>query len=62
LTCEPFFGNLSANKSVEIKITLYNDICGNFEDKLQVAIEGLPIKQIPVKIKVTGSPIMLAPN
>ena len=62
LTCEPSFGNLSANKSVEIKVTLYNDICGIFNDNLVINVEGLPKTIIPIKIKVTGSPIMLAAN
>lgn len=55
-------GNLLANATKEIKITLYNDICGLFSDELVINIEGLPIKKIPLKAKVTGSPIMLAPN
>lgn len=44
MTCEPAFGNLRANKSVEIKITLYNDICGLFNDNLIIDIDGLPEK------------------
>jgi len=43
-------------------VTLYNDICGEFNDNLLVNIESLPLKKIPVKVKVTGSPIALALN
>lgn len=62
MTCDPSFGNLPANKSVEVKVTLYNDICGLFNDNLVINIEGLAKTIIPIKAKVTGSPIMLAAN
>jgi len=47
---------------VEVKVTLYNDICGIFNDCLIAQVEGLATLQLPIKVKVTGSPIMLAPN
>jgi hypothetical protein len=62
LTCEPTISSLPANKSVEIKVTLYNDICGIFNDNLVINIDGLPQTVIPIRVKVTGSPIMLAAN
>ena len=62
MVCEPGFGDLPANASVEVKVTLYNDICGEFHDYLLVNIESLPLHKIPVQVKVTGSPIALAPN
>jgi len=62
LTCEPTLSSLPANKSVEIKVTLYNDICGLFNDNLVINIDGLPQTVIPIRVKVTGSPIMLAAN
>ena len=62
MVCEPSFGDLPANSEVEVKVTLYNDICGEFNDHLLVNIESLPLKKIPVRVKVTGSPIALAPN
>jgi hypothetical protein len=34
IVCEPSSGELEAHGEVEVKLTVYNDICGSFEDIL----------------------------
>ena len=41
---------------------MYNDICGRFEDTLISTVSGLPPIKIPLRTRVRGSPLILAPN
>jgi len=43
-------------------VTIYNDICGKFEDYLVSYINGLQPNRIPVRVKVKGSPLIVAPH
>ena len=43
-------------------MTIFNDICGHFEDYIKAKIEGLDDWKIPVIINVTGSPLIVQPN
>ena len=51
---------LPPSSSQTITVTLYNDICGEFTDSLQISVKGLPIQTFPVKIRVKGSPLRLS--
>lgn len=62
VVCEPNAGQLKAYESIEITLTVYNDICGKFQDDLKIEINGLPPKKFPISIQVTGSPIVVTPN
>ena len=43
-----------------ITLTLYNDICGEFTDSIQISVKGLPVQTFDVRIRVKGSPLRLA--
>ena len=56
----PYSSLLPPSSSQPITLTLYNDICGEFTDSLQISVKGLPIQTFPVKIRVKGSPLRLS--
>lgn len=62
IVCEPNEGILNAYETVEIVVTVFNDICGMYEDNLVIDIKGLDPIKIPVLINVNGSPIIVTPN
>ncbi len=63
---------------MEIKISVFNDICGYFEDNVNILVKGkffflykiylsflllgLPKKTFPTRINIEGSPVILTPN
>lgn len=57
---EPSQGTLNAYGSVVVQVTVFNDICGLFEDTMCCDIRGLPTKEFPVTIDIKGSPIVIS--
>lgn len=43
-------------------MTVFNDICGLFEDLMCCDIRGLPTKEFPISIDIKGSPIVISPS
>ncbi|CAG9311669.1 unnamed protein product [Blepharisma stoltei] len=60
--CEPKSGVIDAHSEVIVTVTMYNDICGRFEDILVSSVKGLKPHRIPIRSRIKGSPLVLAPN
>ena len=45
-----------------ITVTLYNNVCGKFDDRIVSRVEGLPQIQFPIRINITGSPVVVPNN
>jgi hypothetical protein len=60
--CEPRKGTLQGYSEQLVTVTMYNDICGKFEDLLVSAVKGLKPHKIPVRCRVKGSPLNIVPN
>lgn len=59
LVCEPTEGNLSAHSEITVKVKIYNEISGVYDDTLCCDIKGLETKQFPVKLFIQGSPLKI---
>jgi hypothetical protein len=55
-------GNLPANSEVPITVTIYNNVCGKFDDRLFANVKGLPQIEFPCRININGSPIVIPQN
>lgn len=62
LVFSPFEGDLPANSEVPITVTIYNNVCGKFDDKIISHVEGLGALEFPVRINISGSPIVIPNN
>lgn len=58
----PHMGDLPPNSEVPITITIYNNVCGKFDDRLFANVKGLPPVEFPCRIAINGSPIVIPPN
>ena len=58
----PHKGELPPNAEVPITVTLYNNVCGKFDDRIVSQVEGLPQIQFPIRINITGSPVVVPNN
>ena len=43
-------------------MTIYNNVCGKFDDTLVSKVRGLPDIRFPVRINISGSPVVIPPN
>ena len=43
-------------------ITIYNNVCGKFDDNIVAKVKGLPDISFPVRINISGSPVVIPPN
>jgi hypothetical protein len=62
ILCEPRKGELLKSSTVNIRITLFNDICGRFSDRLVVNIKNHEKKEFPVEIDIKGTPVCVSRN
>ena len=58
----PQLGELPAHAEVPITVTVYNNICGKFEDQIISEVKGLPLRQFPISIGIKGSPVEIPAN
>ena len=58
----PHKGELLPNAEVPITVTIYNNVCGKFDDTLISKVKGLPDIAFPVRINISGSPVVIPPN
>jgi hypothetical protein len=58
----PHEAQLPANSEVPITVTIYNNVCGKFDDKIVCNVKGLPAVSFPVRININGSPILIPLN
>lgn len=50
------------HSEVPITVTIYNNVCGKFDDKIVSEIKGLGPVEFPINIQITGSPIVIPLN
>lgn len=62
LVCKPRKGFIPAFSEIGVTVTVYNDICGRFEDVLVSNVKGLRPFRIPTRVRVKGSPVVIAEN
>jgi hypothetical protein len=55
-------GELPPNSEIPITVTIYNNVCGKFDDVLISKVKGLQDVHFPVSISISGSPIRIPPN
>lgn len=58
----PHMGDLPPHSEVPITVTIYNNVCGKFDDKILSEIKGLPPVEFPIIIGISGSPVVIPPN
>jgi hypothetical protein len=58
----PNIGDLPANAEVPITVTIYNNVCGKFDDTIVANIDGLNKVEFPINIRITGSPVIVPNN
>lgn len=50
------------NSEIPITVSIYNNVCGKFDDKIISKVKGLGDIEFPLSISITGSPIRIPPN
>lgn len=58
----PHIGELPPHSEIPITVTIYNNVCGKFDDKFNSTIKGLPQFEFPISIGISGSPIVIPVN
>lgn len=58
----PYAGELPPNSEIPVTVTIYNNVCGKFDDRLISKVKGLPDMEFPLSIAISGSPIRVPPN
>lgn len=58
----PHIGDLPPNSEVPVTVTIYNNVCGKFDDVIISKVKGLPDIEFPVSISITGSPVIIPAN
>ena len=58
----PHIGSLPAHSEIPITVTIYNNVCGKFDDKIISAVKGLAPFEFPISIGISGSPIIIPVN
>ena len=43
-------------------MTIYNNVCGKFDDNIVSNVKGLPKVSFPVRINISGSPVVVPNN
>ena len=62
VVCVPNKGDLQPYTETVVSVTLYNDVCGRFEDVVVSSVSGLKDHKIPLKVRVKGSPLVITPH
>lgn len=58
----PNQGDLPPNSEVPITVTIFNNVCGKFDDLITANVTGLPPIEFPCRIAISGSPVVIPPN
>lgn len=62
IVVDPLKGKLPAYGEVIIKVSVYNECVGDFEDELICEVKGLADKKyVPITVKIRGNPIQISP-
>ena len=55
-------GELPPNSEIPVTVTIYNNVCGKFDDTIISKVKGLEDVKFPMSISISGSPIRIPPN
>jgi hypothetical protein len=58
----PHIGDLPPNSEIPVTVTIYNNVCGKFDDRIISKVKGLPDIEFPISISISGSPVRIPPN
>lgn len=58
----PHTGELPPYSEIPVTVTIYNNVCGKFDDTIVSKVKGLPDVEFPLSINITGSPVRIPPN
>jgi hypothetical protein len=58
----PQIGELPPHSEIPITVTIYNNVCGKFDDRIVSEVKGLPPVEFPVSITISGSPVVIPAN
>ena len=58
----PHFGDLPPNSEIPVTVTIYNNVCGKFDDRIISKVKGLPDIEFPISISISGSPVRIPAN
>ena len=58
----PHCGDLPPNSEIPVTVTIYNNVCGKFDDIIRSKVKGLADVEFPVSISISGSPIRVPAN
>lgn len=58
----PHMGDLPPNSEIPVTVTIYNNVCGKFDDVIISKVKGLGDIEFPVSISISGSPVVIPPN
>ena len=58
----PYMGDLPPNSEIPVTVTIYNNVCGKFDDRIISKVKGLEDIEFPMSISISGSPIRIPPN
>ncbi|KAJ9523120.1 hypothetical protein QJQ45_023889 [Haematococcus lacustris] len=59
VSVQPPSAQLPAWSRVVLKLSAFNDMCGDYFDTLHVQVGSLPVRNFPVRIGVTGTPLVV---
>jgi len=58
----PYMGELPPNSEIPVTVTIYNNVCGKFDDRIISKVKGLGDVEFPMSISISGSPIRVPAN
>jgi hypothetical protein len=53
---------LPPHSEIPINVTIYNNVCGKFDDRIVSEVKGLAPIEFPVSITISGSPVVIPAN
>lgn len=58
----PHMGELPPNSEIPITVTIYNNVCGKFDDCIISKVKGLANIEFPIAVAISGSPVRIPPQ
>ena len=62
VVCQPHKGELAPHSEIIITVTIYNNVCGKYEDQVISEVKGLPPVYVPLSVGIKGSPVTIPSN
>jgi hypothetical protein len=61
IVIDPLRGKLDPFSELTINVDIYNEMIGDFTDEIYIDIKSLPLKVVPIKLKIRGNPLQIYP-